>query len=100
MELELAIPPCISIPAHPLHFPSLDRPLRVQIAGPLASLMALLPDLKTTVDKGINSSFLPKALGLQFARMVYRKLYQREVQPEIVGDLELRNQFYSQTESG
>lgn len=92
MVLELDIPPCISKPAHPLHPPSLDRPLRIEIQGDLC----LLPDVKRPVDNDV-STWPSEEEGREFAAIVYRALYQ--VCPEATGDIILRGQFYTGTES-
>lgn len=45
-KLRLSIPPCTLNPSHQNHFPTLDKPLRVQIEGPLTAIQKLLGDVE------------------------------------------------------
>ncbi|GAB1312194.1 SnoaL-like domain-containing protein [Madurella fahalii] len=67
MAFELHIPPCISNPAHPLHPPPPEKPLRIQIEGPPA--------------------------GPEIAKLVYRTVYGRDARPELANDMVVRDEY-------
>ncbi|CAG9953757.1 unnamed protein product [Clonostachys rosea f. rosea IK726] len=50
MALELYIPPCLHVPVHPKHPPSVEKPLRIQIEGPLISIQKLVPEAQWHID--------------------------------------------------
>lgn len=91
MALELYIPPCVKTPAHPLHPPPSEQPLRIQIEGPLVSIQKLLPGLSWHTD--VTSSVFPQPAGLELAKVAYRKIYEREVRPETAGDMVVRDEY-------
>ena len=91
MALELYIPPCINSPAHPHHPPPLEKPLRIQIDGPLVAIQRLLPDMTWPVDALDRVFPLPGGPGL--ARLAYRTVYGREVRPEHPGDMVVRDEY-------
>ncbi|KAI0533793.1 hypothetical protein GGR58DRAFT_516652 [Xylaria digitata] len=74
MALELHIPPCICTPAHPFHFPSLDRPLRIQIEGPLTAIRRFV---------------FPMPGGKPLAELTYRALYGADVRTNIYAGNEI-----------
>ncbi len=73
MALELYIHPCIYNPPHRLHPPLPEKPLRIQIQGPLESIKKLLPNVSwhTIVS-------FPQPGALKLARLTYQKLYKQE----------------------
>ncbi|TWU70405.1 hypothetical protein ED733_000140 [Metarhizium rileyi] len=92
MALELYIPPCIKNPVHPHHPPPAEKPLRIQIEGPLVSIQKLVPKAKWHTDV-FNHTF-PQPAGPLLARLVFEKIFGRQAQPEkIVGDLVIRDEY-------
>ncbi|KAJ3562433.1 hypothetical protein NPX13_g8568 [Xylaria arbuscula] len=91
MALELYIPPCIRSPIHPHHPPPPDKPLRIQIEGPLVAVERLFPNIQWHVE-GIKPEF-PQPAGLKLAELTYSLLYGRKPSPDIQGDLVVRNEY-------
>lgn len=91
MALKLYIPPCIHDPAHALHPPPLDRPLRVQIEGPLVSIQKLVPDYSWHLKVG--SQVFPQPGGEALAKLTYQALYGTDIRPEVVGDITVRDEY-------
>jgi hypothetical protein len=91
MSLELHIPPCLNTPPHPRHTPPHEKPLRINVSGPLSSVEKLLPNIPWKVDTFHQQDFQPAAVEL--ARLTYRTLYGREPQSEIDGDLVVRDEL-------
>lgn len=91
MALELYIPPCIHDPAHALHPPPLDRPLRVQIEGPLVSIRKLVPDCSWHFKAG--SREFPQPGGEALAKLTYQALYRIDTRLEVVGDIIIRDEY-------
>ncbi|RYP66574.1 hypothetical protein DL771_007727 [Monosporascus sp. 5C6A] len=91
MAFELHIPPCISSPAHPLHSPPLEKPLRVQIDGPVVGIRKLLPELSWHVDP--SALVFPQPAGPEISRLAFRKLYGRDVRPELANDMVVRDEY-------
>ena len=73
MALKLFIPPCIHSRRHPLHPPPLNKPLRIQIQGPLESIQKLLPNV---LWHPIGP--FPQPGGLELAILTHRALYGEE----------------------
>ncbi|KAK6538612.1 hypothetical protein TWF694_010190 [Orbilia ellipsospora] len=71
---ELYIGPCIHDPPHPLHLPTLDRPLRIHIEGPLVSIQKLLPEAEWP-KRGLFGLKFPQPGGIELAKLVHQKLY-------------------------
>jgi hypothetical protein len=90
MAFELHIPPCIATPAHPLHSPPPEQPLRIQIEGPLVSIQKLLPDIPWRTEV---APVFPQPAGPELAKLAYRKIYGREIRPEVVGDMVVRDEY-------
>uniref|UniRef100_A0A8H7NBJ9 Uncharacterized protein n=1 Tax=Bionectria ochroleuca TaxID=29856 RepID=A0A8H7NBJ9_BIOOC len=61
MALELYIPPCLHVPVHPKHPPSVEKPLRIQIEGPLISIQKLVPEAQWHID--IFNEVFPQPAG-------------------------------------
>ncbi|KAI1123643.1 hypothetical protein F5Y10DRAFT_251330, partial [Nemania abortiva] len=91
MALKLYIPPCIRTPAHALHLPPLDRPLRIQIEGPLTAIRRLVPDASWDVDVMTHVFPMPGAKPL--AEITYRALYGADVRSGVARDMVVRDQY-------
>lgn len=91
MALRLYIPPCMHNPAHVFHSPPLDRPLRVQIEGPLVSVQKLVPEYSWKLKVGTTE--FPQPGGEALAKLAYRALYGIEIREEIVGDMIIRDEY-------
>ena len=73
MVLELYIHPCIHNPPHRLHPPPPNKPLRIQIQGPLESVQKLLPNV---FWHPIGP--FPQLGGIKLAKLTHQKLYGQE----------------------
>ncbi|KAI1141371.1 hypothetical protein F5Y05DRAFT_259054 [Hypoxylon sp. FL0543] len=91
MALELHIPPCISTPAHPFHLPPVDKPLRIQIEGPLVSVQKLLPGITWHTD--IRFHVFPQPAGPELAKLTYEKIYGQKVRSDVAGDMVVRDEY-------
>lgn len=91
MALQLYIPPCISTPAHPLHLPARERPLRIQIEGPLVSIQKLLPEIPWHTD--VFPLAFPQRAGTALAKLAYQTIYGQEARLDVVGDLVVRDEY-------
>ena len=91
MALDLYIHPCIHNPPHPLHPPPLEKPLRIQIQGPLEPIQKLFPDVFWHTSS-LDPSF-PQPAGLKLASLTYQKLYGQEVRQEVDGDVVVRDEY-------
>ena len=91
MALELHIPPFINEAASSLHPPSPEKPLRIQIEGPLASIQKLLLKISWHVE-ALPLAF-PLPAGPELANLTYQTLCGRDVRPEIVGDMVVRDEY-------
>lgn len=91
MGLELHIPPCVCDPAHPLHPPPLEKPLRIQIEGPLVAIERLLPSISWHTDP-LNLVF-PQPASHGLANLAYRALFGRDARPEVTDDVVVRNEY-------
>ncbi|KAF1912726.1 hypothetical protein BDU57DRAFT_333424 [Ampelomyces quisqualis] len=70
MALSLFIHPCIHDPPHCLHPPPTDKPLRIQIQGPLETIQKLLPNQAWHPIKPF-----PQPAGLELATLTHQALY-------------------------
>jgi hypothetical protein len=86
----------LPIPFHrptskPLRLPTLGRPLRICIEGPLPSIQMLLPELQWILD--ISKRLYPQQAGPELVRStyekIYEKVYERILDPEANGDLKV-----------
>ena len=91
LALPLHVPPCLRDPAHPLHFPPLDKPVRVQIEGPLVSVQKLLPGVPWDVD--VCRPVFPQPAGPELARLTYQLLYGQDVRQDVDNDLTVRDEY-------
>lgn len=91
MGFELSIPPCVIDPAHPLHPPPSDKPLRLQIEGPLVAVQKLLPSATWRTDP-LALEF-PQPAAQELANLAYRAIYGRDARPEVVGDAIVRDEY-------
>ncbi|KAI0847684.1 hypothetical protein F5Y00DRAFT_114173 [Daldinia vernicosa] len=91
MALDLHIPVCIRNPTHPLHLPSLEQPLRIQIEGPLISIQKLFPDIPWRTN--VMSLEFPQPAGPALARLTYQKIYGQDVRHGVAGDMVVRDEY-------
>lgn len=91
MRFELDIPPCVSGPAHPLHPPPLEKPLRIQIEGPVVAIQRLLP--RITWHTSPSALVFPQPAGHELAKLAYQALFRREVRPNVANDVVMRNEY-------
>lgn len=91
MGLELYIPPCVSNPAHPLHPPPLEKPLRIQIEGPLVAVQKLLPSISWHTDP--LALVFPQPGGHELAKLAYRVLYGQDARHEVTDDMVVRDEY-------
>ncbi|KAK3933461.1 hypothetical protein QBC46DRAFT_368733 [Diplogelasinospora grovesii] len=91
MALPLHIPYCIHTPAHPFHLPPLDKPVRIQIEGPLVSIQRLLPEVPWHVD--VCEPIFPQPAGPELAKLACRAIYGQDVRPHVENDLIVRDEY-------
>ncbi|KAI1163406.1 hypothetical protein F5B18DRAFT_620066 [Nemania serpens] len=91
MALELYILPCIRNPIDPHHPPPPNKPLRIQIEGPLVAIERLFPNIQWHV-KDVQPEF-PQPAGPKLAELTYSLLYGRNASPDIQGDLLVRHEY-------
>jgi hypothetical protein len=91
MAFKLHIPPCISNPPQPLHPPPPEKPLRIQIEGPVVAIEKLLPEISWHTDP--LCLVFPQPAGPQIARLVYQTVYGRDVRPELANDMVVRDEY-------
>ncbi|GAB1315515.1 hypothetical protein MFIFM68171_05725 [Madurella fahalii] len=91
MAFELHIPPCIRNPAHPLHPPPPEKPLRIQIEGPVVAIQKLLPGVSWQTDP--LSLVFPQPAGPEIAKLAYRTVYGRDTCPELANDMVVRDEY-------
>lgn len=91
MVYELHIPPCISNPAHPFHPPPLEKPLRIQIDGPVFAIHKLFPPVSWPTDP--MTVVFPQPAGPELATLAYQVLYGRHVRPEVANDMVVRDEY-------
>lgn len=91
MALLLYICPCIHDPPGDLHHPPYERPLRIQIEGPLSSIERMLPHIKWPLRMS-NCEF-PQPAGPELARLAYRQLYGRDPCGETPNELVVRDEY-------
>ncbi|EFY84725.1 extracellular lipase, putative [Metarhizium acridum CQMa 102] len=84
------IPKCIQSPAHCFHPPPLDRPVRIQIEGPLVSIQKLLPEVPWHVD--VHEKKFQQA-GAELAELTYRTIYGHDVRPFVENDMIVRDEY-------
>lgn len=91
MSLPLYIPPCIHTPADQFHFPPPNRPLRIQIEGPLIAIQRLLPHTPWNLD--LHERTFPQPAGPELARLTYQTIYGRHGSAEVPGDLIVKDEY-------
>ncbi|KZL75690.1 arginine deiminase type-3 [Colletotrichum tofieldiae] len=91
MALELHMPPCIRTPTCDLHPPSFERPLRIQIEGPLVSIQKLFPAISWHTD--VQPVLYPQPAGPKLAALTYKHLYGREARADDFGDMVVRDEY-------
>ncbi|KAI9711060.1 MAG: hypothetical protein M1828_001987 [Chrysothrix sp. TS-e1954] len=91
MAVHLEIPKCLDRPPHRFHFPPPSQPLRIRIEGPLTAVQRLVPNVPWYLDL-VRKPF-PQPAGPPLAKMTFRQVYGRDVDPSIVGDMVLRDEY-------
>ena len=91
MALELHIPPCIHGPPHNLHAPPPEKPLRIQIEGPLTSIQKLLPDISWYTED--LSVIFPQPAGPELAKLTFQRLYGQAPRPHVAEDMVVRDEY-------
>ncbi|KAJ5676269.1 hypothetical protein N7462_009166 [Penicillium macrosclerotiorum] len=92
MALPLFIPPCIRNPAACDHFPSPDKPLRIQIEGPSIAVERLLPHTVWRLAEFGEGQF-PQPAAPELARLAYQAIYGHDAHSQIPGDLVVRDEY-------
>ncbi|KAI5862903.1 hypothetical protein GGS23DRAFT_570054 [Durotheca rogersii] len=96
MPANLIIPRCEQNPVHPNHPPPQDKPLRIQILGLNKIIDQLFGDgaKMPSEDRPITSTTLDfDEVGLRFAKMAFKQLYGRDVDPNTPSDFVPRYQY-------
>jgi hypothetical protein len=93
MALPLHIPPCIHSPAAAHHPPPDEKPLRIQIEGPLTAVKKLLPEVPWRTDMMAGPLVFPQPAGPELAGLAYQSVYGRNPHPEVAGDLVVRDEY-------
>ncbi|KAI0009104.1 hypothetical protein F4779DRAFT_402664 [Xylariaceae sp. FL0662B] len=88
MAYELHIPTCICDPAHPNHPPPKDKPLRIQIEGPLVAIQRLLSESTWNMD--FMTTKFPQTAAPHLARLTHQVLYRENVS---VDDVVVRDEY-------
>lgn len=91
MAFTLHIPHCTHTPAHQFHPPPLDKPLRIQIEGPLISVQKLVPEAPWHVDA--FKPIFPQPAGPELAKLAYRIIYGQDIRPDVQDDLIVRDEY-------
>ncbi|KAI6088039.1 hypothetical protein F4821DRAFT_99133 [Hypoxylon rubiginosum] len=91
MALPLHIPHCIHTPAHSLHPAPLDKPLRIQIEGPLVSIQKLLPEIPWHVD--VCNPIFPQPAGPELARLACLAIYGHDASLSVKTDMIVRDEY-------
>ncbi|KAI1130333.1 hypothetical protein F5Y10DRAFT_235892 [Nemania abortiva] len=91
MAYKLHIPPCICNPAHPHHPPPKDKPLRIDIGGPLVAIQKLLPESSWNMDS--KTAKFPQSAAPDLARLMYQALYGQDVGLELANDMVIRDEW-------
>lgn len=94
--LPLYIPACLTNPAHRFHPPSLEKPLRIQIEGPLLALQKLLPEVSWQIPlSGVYraDATFPLAGGPELAALAFRTVYHRDGRADVDGDMVVRDEY-------
>jgi hypothetical protein len=97
MTLDLYIHPCIHDPPYH-HSPPLDKPLKIQIQGPLESIQKILPDTSWHTEN--FTTVFPQPAGPELARLTFRSLYPQENSGEAKGDLVVQDEYLAWTIEG
>ena len=78
----LYIPPCVDSPPHQNHPPSLERPLRIHIQGPLVSIKKLLPGVIFHYDDWGKP--FPQPAAPQLAELAFQAIYGRPINRDLL----------------
>lgn len=90
MALNLYIPPCIHTPPHPHHSPSVNKPLRISIEGPLSSVIKLLPGTEWQLQR-FRPTLQPAAPEL--AKLAFRTIYGQDIPSTVIDSLVVRDEY-------
>ncbi|KAI1146476.1 hypothetical protein F4825DRAFT_456453 [Nemania diffusa] len=93
MTLPLHIVSCIRDPPGAFHPPPPDKPLRIQIEGPLTAVQKLLPEVVWRLDTTIGRLVFPQPAGPELAKLTFRAIYGRDPRPDTVDDLVVRDEY-------
>ena len=91
MAFDLFIPKCTHDPAHELHFPSVERPLRVNIEGPLVSIQRLVPDVTWHTETEVPD--FPQKGGPALAKLAYETLYGHSLDETAESEVVIRDEY-------
>lgn len=91
MALELHIPPCRCQPPNAVHPPSIDKPVRIQIEGPLESIEKLIPGISWPVES--FNPFFPLPAGPELAKAAFRAIYGVQPRQDVDRDLIVRDEY-------
>ncbi|CAH0043512.1 unnamed protein product [Clonostachys solani] len=96
MPAHLVIPPCEHNPAHPNHLPSYEKPLRIQILGTNSLIDQVFEDgiHMPSQERPIVSPVDFDEVGIRFAKMAFKQLYRRDVDPNNSSDFVPRYQYH------
>ncbi|KAI9866505.1 MAG: hypothetical protein M1813_001056 [Trichoglossum hirsutum] len=89
MSYTLRIPPCGQAPAHPHHFPPLDKPLRVAVDALVPVSRKLFPDIELPAGHADQLRLLEEAGG-RLAKLTFSRLYGRDPDSSRAGDFVVR----------
>ena len=85
------IPHCICTPAHSLHPPTLDKPVRIQIEGPLVSIQKLLPEVPWHID--VYNRIFPQPAGPELAKLAYLAIYGKDASLSVDNDMIVQDEY-------
>lgn len=78
-------------PRYSNHLPSDQKPLRIQIEGPLSSVKKLVPDAEWNIN--LFYQIFPQPAGTSFARCAFAKIYGRLPNDDTPNDLVVRDEY-------
>lgn len=85
MALPLYLPACILNPPHPSHHPPPDKPLRINIEGPIVAIQRLIPGTSAQVlrqgEYDYDEPVFPQPAGPTLAKLAYHILYGQRGEP-------------------
>jgi hypothetical protein len=88
MALKLFIPPCIHDPPHQDHTPHPQKPLRIEIQGPLETIQKLLPNASWHPLKPV-----PQPAGHALTGLTHQALYREDYVCSCKGNLPVQHEY-------